>query len=220
METLNTKHQKCYVKGSRWVSLIHVFRMREKVFSFANWTSESLAHTLQSENHMVRETCYLKKAQRGESRGQRTVRGVHEKLGTERAQGETPGCLWVAEGPSGGERIRLVWGWCQPVTGSVGRHFTSPARAAEWWSGLLSAGSSLSVGSQPGEILSPRGHLEMSGELLGPTRTCCIAHRALLSVMRLPAWGGVWGTDIGIWMAESLPCPEIITTLIIGYIPI
>ena len=113
---------------------------------------------------------------------------MHEKQGAERAQDEKPGCLWVAEGPSGGEGIRLVWGWCQPLAGSVNRHFTSPARAAEWRSGLLSAGSSLSLGSQLGEILSPRGHFEMSGELLGPTRTYCIAHRTLLSVMWQPAW--------------------------------
>ena len=35
---------------------------------------------------------------------------MHEKQGAERAQDEKPGCLWVAEGPSGGEGIRLVTG--------------------------------------------------------------------------------------------------------------
>ena len=132
---------------------------------------------------------------------------MHEKQGAERAQDEKPGCLWVAEGPSGGEGIRLVRGWCQPLAGSVNRHFTSPARAAEWRSGLLSAGSSLSLGSQLGEILSPRGHFEMSGELLGPTRTYCIAHRTLLSVIWQHDRREVWQRmDTCVCMAESLHC--------------
>ena len=55
--------------------------------------------------------------------------------------------------------------------------------------------------------------------VIPPTRTYCIAHGTLLSVMCQPGWTGIWRRmDTCVCMAESLCCyPETIITLLIGY---
>ena len=53
------------------------------------------------------------------------------------------------------------------------------------------------------------------------TKTCCVAHGTLLSVMCQPGWEEVWGRmDTCVGMAESLCRSPETTMLLISYTPI